>query len=82
MIFSSEAFIPVNNLPLPIEIIKSINPIYYGVDLVRNILFTGSSQLRLVASNNFGTDLIIFTGLGLFFFITGTYLFTQKGGNK
>jgi len=82
MMFSSGAFTPVNNLPWFLNIIKSINPLYYGVDMIRNILFTGSPSLKYVVSNTFSYDLLIFAGLGILFFFGGTYLFTQKEGNR
>lgn len=82
MMFSSGAFTPVNNLPWFLDIIKSINPLYYGVDMIRNVLFANTSSLPHVVSNSFAYDLLIFSGLGVFFFITGTILFTQKEGNR
>ncbi len=82
MMFSSGAFTPVNNLPWFLEIIKSINPLYYGVDLIRNVLFAGTDSLPHVVSNSFGYDLLIFSALGVVFFVLGTLLFTQKEGNR
>lgn len=82
MIFSSGAFTPVNNLPLLLEVIKVINPLYYGVDLIRNVLFANSPALRTVTSNSFSFDLLVFVTLGIIFFLAGSYLFTQKEGNK
>jgi ABC-2 type transport system permease protein len=82
MLFSSGAFTPVNNLPIVLNIIKNINPLYYGVDMMRNILFLGRPELAHVASNSFFYDLVVFLGLGAIFFIGGTFLFTQREGNK
>ncbi len=82
MIFSSGAFTPVNNLPPILEFIKIINPIYYGVDMIRNVLFAGTPALPLVTSNSFWFDFVVFVGLGILFFTVGTFLFTQKEGNK
>lgn len=82
MIFLSGAFTPVNNLPPFLNFLKSIDPIYYGVDLLRNYLFAGSTTLSQVVSNPPLYDLVIFVTLGIFFFFAGTFLFTQKEGNK
>lgn len=82
MIFSSGAFTLVNNLPPFIKFITYINPIFYGVDLIRNILFANSDAKSIIVANSFSLDLIVFTLLGLIFFFLGTYLFTQKEGNK
>ena len=82
MIFLSGAFTPVNNLPLVLNILKIINPLFYGVDLIRNVMFAGKNSFHLVVSNSFTYDLIIFSVLGIIFFILWSYLFTNKEGNK
>lgn len=82
LIFLSGAFTPVNNLPLALNILKSINPLYYGVDLIRNILFAGRPEFDLVVSNSAIYDLVIFGVIGLVCFVVGTWLFTSKEGNK
>jgi ABC-2 type transport system permease protein len=82
LIFLSGAFTPVNNLPPVLNILKILNPIYYGVDLMRNYLFAGSSSYSKVVSNSWTYDLTVFVVLGIVFFFLGTYLFTQKEGNK
>lgn len=82
MIFLSGAFTPVNHLPLILNILKSVNPIYYGVDLMRNVMFSGLASHDLVVSNSIGFDLIVFIILGIVFFFVGSFLFTQKEGNR
>lgn len=82
IIFLSGAFTPVNNLPLILNILKIINPLYYGVDLIRNVLFLGSRDLGLVTSSSWWFDFLIFSILGIVFFLLGSYLFTQKEGNR
>ncbi len=82
MIFLSGAFTPVKNLPLYLDILKTLNPLYYGVDLLRNILFSNSPHRNLVVSNHYAFDLLIFVVLGVVFFFAGTYLFTQREGNR
>lgn len=82
LIFLSGAFTPVNNLPPILEFLKVINPLYYGVDLMRSVLYMGRPEYSTVVANDpvFNTSVFILLG-GLFFFV-GTYLFTQKEGNK
>lgn len=82
MIFLSGAFTPVNNLPLVLDILKTINPLHYGVDLIRNVMFTGTPAFHLVVAHSFIFDLTIFTVLGVVFFIVGGFLFTNKEGNR
>jgi ABC-2 type transport system permease protein len=84
LIFLSGAFTPVNDLPIILEILKLINPLSYGVDLARHIIFAGepSEILEVVAPSNFYLDIFLFSFLGLVFFTVGTYLFANKEGNK
>lgn len=82
MIFLSGAFTPVNNLPLVLNILKLINPLYYGVDLIRNVMFAQKSSFHIVVQNSFSYDLAVFAILGVLFFLIGSYLFTQKEGNR
>jgi ABC-type polysaccharide/polyol phosphate export permease len=82
MICLSGAFTPVRDLPLILTILKSINPLYYGVDLMRHILYIGRPELPLVVAQTWWWDAGVFTGLGVIFFLVGTWLFTQKEGNK
>lgn len=82
MIFLSGAFTPVNNLPIVLNILKTINPIYYGVDLIRNIMYMNDPSKFLVTSNSLTFDLLVFITLGVAFFASGAYLFTNKEGNR
>ena len=82
MIFLSGAFTPVNNLPLVLNVLKVINPLFYGVDLFRSFLFRGLAEKSFVVVNNPIFDIVIFLGLGVLFFVFGTYFFANKEGNK
>jgi ABC-2 type transport system permease protein len=82
LIFLSGAFTPVNNLPLVLNVLKTVNPLYYGVDLMRNILFAGRPEFDQVVSNPLWYDAIIFIALGIISFVIGTWLFSNKEGNK
>jgi ABC-2 type transport system permease protein len=84
LIFLSGAFTPVNNLPVVLEVLKMINPLSYGVDAVRHIIFAGEPTdiIEAIAPGNFYIDITVFIGLGVLFFVVGTYLFASKEGNK
>lgn len=82
LIFLSGAFTPVNNLPPLLTVLRSLNPIYYGVDLMRNVLYMGRPEYEFVVGHSWWYDATIFLGLGLAFFVVGSYLFTHKEGNK
>ena len=82
--FLSGAFTPVNNLPWWLDIVKNLNPMYYAVDLSRNIIFSESSELvrNFTTNNSFVVNLIVLNALGVMFLIIGTFLFTRKEGNR
>lgn len=82
MMFLSGAFTPVNNLPVYLDTLKTINPMYYGVDLMRNWLFAGTESYDAVVANPAWYDLTIFVIIGIVSFLLGTFLFTQKEGNR
>lgn len=82
LIFLSGAFTPVNNLPLVLNVLKTINPLYYGVDLMRNILFVGRPERDIVVANPLWFDAAVFITLGVVAFTLGTWLFANKEGNK
>lgn len=82
LMFLSGAFTPVRNLPFVLNTLKSFNPIYYGVDLMRHWLYLGKPEMSLVTANPWWLDLSIFAALGVFSLIVGTWLFTQKEGNR
>ena len=82
MIFLSGAFTPVNNLPLFLNVLKTVNPLFYGVDLIRNVMYIGRSEKALAVTNSLSFDLIVFCALGVVFFVAGSYLFANKEGNR
>ncbi|MCA9386473.1 ABC transporter permease [Candidatus Dojkabacteria bacterium] len=82
--FLSGAFTPVNDLPLILNIIKSLNPMYYAVDLSRSIIFANEAGIvrDFTINNSFGYNLLVLIVLGLSFLLIGTFLFTRKEGNR
>ncbi len=80
--FLSGAFTPISNLPPVLEIIKYFNPLYYGVDLIRNIMYWNNPLKEVVVAHTFLQDLLIFLTLGIAFLVIGTFLFTRKEGNR
>lgn len=82
LMFLSGAFTPVRNLPPVLALLKSINPIYYGVDLMRHWLYAGTPQLHLLTANSWQLDLVVFVFIGLTCLALGTWLFINKEGNR
>ncbi|MCA9381055.1 ABC transporter permease [Candidatus Dojkabacteria bacterium] len=82
--FLSGAFTPVKDLPFLLNIVKSLNPMYYAVDLSRSIIFANEPSLvrDFTINNGFGYNLIVLIVLGISFLLIGTFLFTRKEGNR
>lgn len=82
MMFLSGAFTPVRNLPFLLNTLKTLNPIYYGVDLMRHWLYFGRPEVSLVTAHSWLFDLTFFFLIGVSCLFIGTWLFTQKEGNR
>ncbi len=82
LMFLSGAFTPVQNLPWFLNLLKTLNPIYYGVELMRHWLYFGRPERLLVVAQPWWLDLLVFSSLGIFCLLVGTWLFTQKEGNR
>jgi ABC-2 type transport system permease protein len=70
MFFLSGALFPLHDLPIPMAVITSINPLSFGVDGLRYSL-TGITHFSL------GTDLMILIGLTGGLLALGGYLFSR-----
>lgn len=82
LIFLSGAFTPVKNLPFVLAFLRSINPLYYGIDVFRSFLFAGLPEKSLVVSTNPAVSGTIFIAIGAATFLIGTWLFSTKEGNR
>ena len=70
MFFLSGALFPLTNVPKPLEIIATCNPLSYGVDGLR---------LALIGVAHFGapTDLAVLSALTAVLLFLGGYLFSK-----
>ncbi len=70
MFLTSGALFPIENLPAYLEIVVKLNPMTYGVDLMR---------LALLGMTNFGaiTDITVLVATSLVFIIVGSKSFEQ-----
>jgi ABC-2 type transport system permease protein len=82
MIFLSGAFTPVKGIEFPFNLATILNPLFYGVDLVRGVMFMGNPAKDSIVQNSVLYNSVIFMGLGILFFVVGSILFIQKEGNK
>jgi ABC-2 type transport system permease protein len=70
MFFLSGALFPLRDLPGPLTLITSINPLSFGVDGLRYSL-TGITHFGIA------TDLIALIGLTAALLVLGSYLFSR-----
>jgi ABC-2 type transport system permease protein len=83
MMFASGVFFPLNNVPAWLGALARINPLTYGVDVVRH-LFLGSDMAASLGvqlfgrSLNFTDDLMVIAGIGLVFMTLAALTFGKR----
>lgn len=77
--FLAGIFNPIQNLPLPLELLSKIAPMRYAVDLVRDAFYGSDSAVVLTSA---ATNLAIIGGLFLVFMVVGTFLFVRAERNR
>ncbi len=80
--FTAGVFTPINNLPLPLEIISYLSPMRYVVDLTRGVFYVGSSEYSRVVLDPLWFNLLILAASFVVFMIIGTILFVQGERNR
>jgi ABC-2 type transport system permease protein len=77
--FLAGIFNPIQNLPLPLDILSHLAPMRYAVDLLRDGFYGSNSE---VVVENATTNLVIIGGLFLVFMVVGTFLFVRAERNR
>jgi ABC-2 type transport system permease protein len=77
--FLAGIFNPIQNLPLPLDILSHLAPMRYAVDLIRDAFYGSSSAVVL---SNAATNLLIIGGLFVVFMVVGTFLFVRAERNR
>ncbi len=80
--FVSGVFTPINNLPLPLDILSKIAPMTYIVDLMRNIVYYGTDEYSKVVLFPLWVDLTVIGVLFTLFLFIGTWLFVRNERNR
>ena len=80
--FLSGAIIPVNNSSGALLILNRIMPMTYCLDLVRAVVYRGSSEYDSVVMFNPVVNLAAIAALTVICLITGTYFFAQSEKNR
>ena len=77
--FLAGIFNPIQNLPLPLDILSHLAPMRYAVDLLRDGYYGSTSRIVLSDAT---TNLAIIGGLFVAFMVVGTFLFVRAERNR
>jgi ABC-2 type transport system permease protein len=77
MFFLSGAMYPVSNLPVVLKFLTVINPLTYGVDALKNVIFPDAPQ-GMGPDFSLLTDMTVLIVLALLFTILGTLAFRRR----
>ena len=77
--FLAGIFNPIQNLPLPLDILSHLAPMRYAVDLLRDGYYGSSSRVVLSSAT---TNLLIIGALFAVFMVVGTFLFVRAERNR
>jgi ABC-2 type transport system permease protein len=77
--FLAGIFNPIQNLPLPLDILSRLAPMRYAVDLLRDAFYGSNSDVVLSTAT---TNLLIIGGLFVVFMVVGTFLFVRAERNR
>lgn len=80
--FTAGVFVPINNLPLPLEIISLLSPLRYAVDLTRGLYYYGTVEADFVVLFPIWLNMAILTFSFIAFMIIGTILFVRAERNR
>jgi ABC-2 type transport system permease protein len=72
---------PINALPWYLAVASLISPMRYVIDLIRGVVFSGSSENRLVLATP-ATNVAVLLLMFAFFMIAGTALFVRRETNR
>ena len=78
--FLAGIFNPIQNLPLPLDILSKIAPLRYAVDLMRDAYYGGTTSG--IALFDATTNLAIIAALFVAFMVVGTFLFVRAERNR
>jgi ABC-2 type transport system permease protein len=76
--FLAGIFNPIENLPLPLDILSKLAPMRYAVDLMRNAYY-GDQDIWLFDA---ATNLAIMSAAFVLFMVVGTFLFVRAERNR
>lgn len=80
--FTAGVFVPLNSLPLPLEIVSLLSPLRYAVDITRGLFYNGTADFDFVVLYPVWLNVLILgVSFAVFMFI-GTFLFVRAERNR
>ncbi|MBI4672272.1 MAG: ABC transporter permease [Chloroflexi bacterium] len=80
--FTAGVFVPIANLPLPLEIVSRLSPLRYAVDLTRGVFYWNMPQFQVVVLDPLWLNVAIMGSTFLLFMLVGTFLFMRAEQNR
>lgn len=80
--FTAGVFNPINNLPLPLEIVSRLSPLRYVVDMTRGIFYGGKPEFSRVVLDPLYLNLLVLALTFVVFMLIGTLLFVRSERNR
>jgi ABC-2 type transport system permease protein len=78
MFFLSGALFPLTGLPAWLRYLTRINPLTYGVDALRNVIYVTGQAARVLVQYNIGLDLLVVAGVAVVLVIAGAWAFQTQ----
>lgn len=76
LLFASSAFVPVDTLPAWLQFVSAVNPVTYGVDAVRTLMFGG------VAWDVVGRSLLVLVALDVVLGAVAVFFLTRAASSQ
>jgi len=78
LFFLSGAMFPMKGMPPWLETLMRLDPLTYGVDALRNIMFADSPAREFMVQFPLSTDLAVVAAMSLAFITAGTLAFNRS----
>ena len=80
--FLAGIFNPIDDLPLPLDILSRLAPMRYAVDLLRGVYYSVHPESVDVALAPISTNLLVIGGMFAVFIVAGTAMFVRAEQNR
>jgi len=77
MFLLSGAFFPLSTAPAWMQPLMRLDPVYYGVDALRNVIFAGSTYKQFVVGQSLPVDLLVLFSFSFIMIALGMLAFSR-----